>query len=40
MGLAGLARFRFVGPWNLNQQREVTAAANNLLKMARLGSFL
>lgn len=34
--VGGLARSRFVGRWRLKQQGEVTAAAYNLLRMARL----
>ena len=34
--VGGLARSRFVGRWKLKQQSEVTAAAYNLLRMARL----
>lgn len=34
--VGGLARSRFVGRWKLKQQGEVTAAAYNLLRMARL----
>lgn len=34
--IGGLARSRFVGRWKLRQQSEVTAAAYNLLRMARL----
>ncbi len=34
--IGGLARSRFVGRWKLKQQGEVTAAAYNLLRMARL----
>ena len=34
--VGGLARCRFVGRWKLKQQGEVTAAAYNLLRMARL----
>jgi len=34
--IGGLARSRFVGRWKLKQQSEVTAAAYNLLRMARL----
>ncbi len=34
--VGGLARCRFVGRWKLKQQSEVTAAAYNLLRMARL----
>jgi len=34
--VGGLARSRFVGRWKLEQQGEVTAAAYNLLRMARL----
>jgi hypothetical protein len=34
--IGGLARSRFVGRWKLKQQGEVTAAAYNLLRLARL----
>ncbi len=34
--VGGLARSRFVGRWKLKQQSEITAAAYNLLRMARL----
>ncbi len=34
--VGGLARCRFVGRWKLKQQGEVTVAAYNLLRMARL----
>lgn len=34
--VGGLARSRFVGRWKLKQQGEATAAAYNLLRMARL----
>lgn len=34
--VGGLARSRFVGRWKLKQQGEVTAAAYNLLRLARL----
>jgi len=34
--VGGLARSRFVGRWKLKQQGEVTAAAYNLLRIARL----
>jgi transposase len=34
--VGGLARARFVGRWKLKQQAEVTAAAYNLLRLARL----
>ncbi len=34
--VGGLARCRFVGRWKIKQQGEVTAAAYNLLSMARL----
>jgi transposase len=34
--VGGLARARFIGRWKLKQQGEVTAAAYNLLRMARL----
>ena len=36
--VGGLARSRFVGRWKLKQQSELTAAAYNLLRMARLAS--
>jgi transposase len=34
--VGGLARARFVGRWKIKQQAEVTAAAYNLLRLARL----
>jgi transposase len=34
--VGGLARARFVGRWKIKQQAEVTGAAYNLLRMARL----
>lgn len=34
--VGGLARARFVGRWKIRQQTEITAAAYNLLRMARL----
>ena len=34
--VGGLARSRFVGRWKLKKQGEVTAAAYNLLRIARL----
>ena len=34
--IGGLARARFVGRWKIKQQTEVTGAAYNLLRMARL----
>jgi transposase len=34
--VGGLARARFVGRWKLKQQADVTAAAYNLLRLARL----
>ena len=34
--VGGMARARFVGRWKINQQAETTAAAYNLLRMARL----
>lgn len=34
--VGGLARARFVGRWKIRQQGEVTAAAYNLVRMARL----
>lgn len=34
--VGGLARARFIGRWKLRQQSEATAAAYNLLRMARL----
>ena len=38
--VGGLARSRFVGRWKLKQQSEITAAAYNLLRMARLAPTL
>ncbi len=34
--VGGLAQSRFVGRWKLKQQSEITAAAYNLVRMARL----
>jgi len=34
--VGGLARARFVGRWKLKQQAEITGAAYNLLRIARL----
>ena len=34
--VGGLARARFVGRWKIRQQTEITAAAYNLVRMARL----
>jgi transposase len=34
--VGGLARARFIGRWKIKQQAEVTAAAYNLLRLARL----
>ena len=38
--VGGLARCRFVGRWKIKQQGEVTAAAYNLLRMARLAPMI
>jgi transposase len=38
--VGGLARSRFVGRWKLKQQSEVTGAAYNLLRMARLAPMI
>ncbi len=38
--VGGLARARFVGQWKIRQQTEITAAAYNLLRMARLAPMI